>query len=460
MTIDDAGGTMDWLLSRLRERGDAEAMAGYGGGATYARLAGRTDDWLKELDRLGVVSGDVVAIVGNASPSMVALFTALAVRGCVVVPLAPADPPREQRPGRFATAHATRVVEFHGPEEWSVETVTAPEGPRPALLTRLAESGEAGLLLFSSGSTGESKAALLSLPRLLGGFRSSSRPLRTLQFMALDHIGGVNTLFRTLVAGGTVVTEPRRTPQHACEAVERHRVEVLPTTPTFLNMLLLSGAWRDHDLSSLELITYGTEPMRQVTLAHAAQVFPRVRFKQTYGLTETGILPTRSVASDSLHMAVGGHGFATEVRDGVLWIRSSSSMLGYLNAPSPFDEDGWLDTGDAVEVAEDGSLRVLGRRSSLINVGGEKVSPAEVEDVLLRAGNVRDVVVAGRPNAVTGEIVTATVQLVEPEERRELGRRLRRFCAEHLPPHKVPAVVTVSDVPLHGERFKRKGAAI
>ncbi|WP_328872915.1 AMP-binding protein [Streptomyces sp. NBC_00287] len=449
---------MDWLLSQLQRHADAEAMVGYGGRATYAELGKRTTDWLDLLDRRGTAAGEIVAVVGNASPAVVALFTALAVRGCVVVPFAPADPPKEQRARRIATAHATTVIEFDGPDEWSIRTVAAPDEPRPDLLTKLAASGGAGLVLFSSGSTGESKAALLSLPRLLGGFRASSRPRRTLQFMALDHIGGVNTLFRTLVGGGTVVTEPRRTPKHACEAMERHHVQVLPTTPTFLNMLLLSGAYRVHDLSSLELVTYGTEPMREVTLAHAAEVFPQVQFKQTYGLTETGILPTRSVASDSLQMDVGGHGFGTQVRDGVLWIKSPSSMLGYLNAASPFDEDGWLNTGDAVEVAEDGSLRVLGRLSALINIGGEKVSPAEVENVLLRADNIRDVVVTGRPNAVTGEIVAAAVELVEPEERRELSRRLRQLCAEHLPPHKVPAVITVSDGPLHGQRFKRMGS--
>ncbi|MEP7192898.1 MAG: AMP-binding protein [Actinomycetota bacterium] len=446
-------------MSQLQGRANAEAMVGHGGRVTCAELAERITAWLAELDRLRVAPGEIVAVVGNASPSVVALFTALAVRGGVVVPFAPADPPKEQRARRIATAHATRVIEFGGPDEWTVQTIAAPDEPRPELLTKLAQSGEAGLLLFSSGSTGESKAALLSLPRLLGGFRASSRPRRTLQFMALDHIGGVNTLFRTLVGGGTVVTEPQRTPKHACEAIERHRVQVLPTTPTFINMLMLSGAYRDHDLSSLELITYGTESMREVTLAHAAKVFPNVQFKQTYGLTETGILPTRSVSSDSLQMDVGGHGFSTDVRDGVLWIKSPSSMLGYLNAPSPFDDDGWLNTGDAVEVAEDGSLRILGRLSALINVGGEKVSPAEVENVLLRAGNVRDVVVTGRPNAVTGEIVVATVEPVQAEERKALSRRLRQFCAEHLPPHKIPALITVSDEPLHSERFKRRGGA-
>ncbi|SDT70158.1 Acyl-CoA synthetase (AMP-forming)/AMP-acid ligase II [Actinoplanes derwentensis] len=451
---------MDWLLRDLREFGDTEAMAGYGGSVTYTELADRTTGWLSELDRLGTTAGEVVAIIGYAAPDVVALFMALAIRGAVVVPIAPTDPPEEQRAARLATAYAGRVFEFHGDGEWTVRAIPAPDGPRPGLLTKLTGAGEAGLLLFSSGSTGESKAALLSLPRLLSGFRVAGRPRRTLQFMALDHIGGVNTLFRTLIGGGTVITEPRRTPRTACEAIERHRVQVLPTTPTFLNMLLLSGAYRDHDLSSLELVTYGTEPMREVTLAHAAEVFPKVRFKQTYGLTETGILPTRSVSSNSLLMDVGGHGFDTRVRDGVLWIKSPSSMLGYLNAPDPFDSDGWLDTGDAVEVAEDGSLRVLGRLSALINVGGEKVSPAEVENVLLRADNVKDAVVSGRPNAVTGAIVVATVELVTAEDRKAVARRLRLLCAESLPPHKVPAVITVADRPLHGERFKRMGGAL
>lgn len=448
---------MEWLLSQLQERGDAEAMVGHWGRVTYAGLGDRATDWLTELDRLGVGAGESVAVVGNASPAMVALVTALAVRGAVAVPFAPADPPVEVRGIRIATAHATRVIEFSGPDEWTVRTSAVPDGPRPGLLAALAESGEAGLVLFSSGSTGESKAALLSLRHLFDGFRAPARPRRTLQFMALDHIGGINTLFRTLMGGGTVVTVPQRTPKHACTAIERHRVQVLPTTPTFLNMLLLSGVHRDFDLSSLELITFGTEPMREITLAHAVKTFPHVQFKQTYGLTETGILPTRSVSSESLRMDVGGRGFSTSVRNGVLWIKSPTSMLGYLNAPSPFDDDGWLDTGDAVEVAEDGSLRVLGRLSALMNVGGEKVSPAEVENVLLRAGNVRDAVVTGRPNPVTGEIVTAKVELIEQEEHRALNKRLRKFCAGQLPPHKIPAVITVSDVPLHGERFKRMG---
>ncbi|WP_405606506.1 class I adenylate-forming enzyme family protein [Streptomyces sp. NBC_00076] len=449
---------MDWLLTRLARFGDREALCGPDGTATYADLVARTEDWHARLERMGVAPGEAVAVVGDTTTGRVALLLALTLRGNTVVPLARTDPPAEQRPARLATAHVTRVVEFTSGDLFTASEVTAPDAPPPARLAELRTSGDAGLVLFSSGSTGEAKAALLSLPRLLARFRDGGgRPLRTVQFMGLDHIGGINTLLHTLGSGGTVISEPRRSPEHICRAVERHRAQLLPTTPSFLTMLLISGAHRKFDLSSLELITYGTEPMREVTLAHLAEELPGVRLKQTYGLTETGILPTRSPSPGSLRMDVGGKGFDTKIVDGVLWIKSPTAMLGYLNAPDPFDADGWLNTGDAVEPAEDGTLRVIGRASRLINVGGEKVHPTEVENVLLAADNVRDVVVEGRANPVTGQVVVATVELLAPEDRADLTRRLRALCAARLAPHKVPAVFLVADTPLYSDRFKRRG---
>ncbi|MEU0449758.1 ANL family adenylate-forming protein [Streptomyces tendae] len=449
---------MHWLLTRLRGFGDREALCGQGGGATYAQLATATEEWRDRLDRAGVEPAEAVAVVGDTTVGRVAAFLALVVRGNTVVPLSRTDPPSDQRAGRLATAHVTRVVEFTASGPWTIDEVPAPGTPVPARLAELRASGEAGLVLFSSGSTGAAKAALLSVPRLLERFRDGGgRPLRTVQFMGLDHIGGVNTLLHTLACGGTVISEPRRSPEHTCRAIERHRAQLLPTTPSFLTMLLMSGAHRGFDLSSLELITYGTEPMREVTLAHLAEELPAVRLKQTYGLTETGILPTRSASSASLSMDVGGRGVETRVVDGVLWVRSPTAMLGYLNAPDPFDADGWLNTQDAVEVLADGSVRVIGRATTLINVGGEKVHPSEVENVLLGAENVKDVVVEGRPNPVTGQIVVATVELLAPEDRRDLTRRLRAMCAERLAPHKVPAAFRISDGSLYNDRFKRRG---
>jgi acyl-CoA synthetase (AMP-forming)/AMP-acid ligase II len=236
--------------------------------------------------------------------------------------------------------------------------------------------------------------------------------------------------------------------------VAEHRVDLLPATPTFLNMLLISEAHQRFDLSSIEYISYGTEPMPAATLGALQEAFPGVKFRQLYGLTELGILPTKTHADDALKLKLGGEGCEVKVVDGILKIRAQTAMLGYLNAPSPFDEEGWFDTGDAV-VEEDGYLRVLGRESELINVGGEKVFPAEVENVILQVDNIRDVVVWGKSNPITGSIVAARVRLAEPESATEVERRVRKYCGEHLAYYKIPAVVEIAEEELHGERFKR-----
>ncbi len=295
--------------------------------------------------------------------------------------------------------------------------------------------------MLSSGSTGAVKASLHSFTRLLANYRGRrTSPYRSLAFLMLDHVGGINTLFHILTSGGTVVTLPERTPEAICGGIQRHRVQLLPTTPTFLRMLLISEAYKKYDLSSLELITYGTEPMPTATLESLHAALPGVRLKQTYGLTEVGILPTKSEGDDSLWLAVGGKGFETKIVDGVLWIRSPSPMIGYLNAPSPFDADGWMNTGDLVEQKGE-YIRFLGRKSEIINVGGEKVFPAEVENLIQQLENIKEVTVRGRPSPITGNIIVATVELREPEDPDAVEERVRAACRQRLAPFKVPAMV-------------------
>ncbi|MDQ4142589.1 MAG: fatty acid--CoA ligase family protein, partial [Actinomycetota bacterium] len=227
------------------------------------------------------------------------------------------------------------------------------------------------------------------------------------------------------------------------------------TTPTFLNLLLISEAYRRHDLSSLRRISYGTEVMPESTLRRLREVLPGVDLLQTYGLTEVGILRSKSKTPDSLYLKVGGEGFETKIVDGVLFIRARSAMLGYLNAPSPFDSEGWLNTEDAVEV-EDDHIRILGRRSEIINVGGQKVYPAEVENVLLEMENVRDVEVHGEPNPIAGNIVAARITLVTPEDPSAVKKRLRAFCRDRLEPFKVPVRIEITEGDQHGARYKKR----
>ena len=129
-------------------------------------------------------------------------------------------------------------------------------------------------------------------------------------------------------------------------------------------------------------------------------------------------------------------------------------MLGYLNAASSFDAQGYFDTGDMVEV--DGEwLRILGRESEVINVGGSKVFPAEVESVLLTLNNVEDAAVYAEPNSLTGQTVAATIKLQHEESAPQFKIRMRRFCKDRLAPYQIPTRVRFTSEPLHSERFKR-----
>jgi acyl-CoA synthetase (AMP-forming)/AMP-acid ligase II len=151
---------------------------------------------------------------------------------------------------------------------------------------------------------------------------------------------------------------------------------------------------------------------------------------------------------------VGGEGFETKVVDHVLWIRSESAMLGYLNAPSPFDSEGWFNTQDVVDV--DGEyLRILGRQTEIINIGGEKVYPAEVEGVLLGMDHVADVAVRGERNLIMGQVVLARLTLLRPEGLDSLKRRVREYCRDKLPRYAIPARIEISDQLQSGPRFKK-----
>ena len=105
-------------------------------------------------------------------------------------------------------------------------------------------------------------------------------------------------------------------------------------------------------------------------------------------------------------------------------------------------------------------MRILGRRSELINVGGEKVHPTEIENLLLQLDNVRDVTVSGRANPVTGAVVAARITPVRAEDPEAFKRRIRRFCRERLEPFKIPVVIEITEADHHGVRFKKSRSLV
>jgi acyl-CoA synthetase (AMP-forming)/AMP-acid ligase II len=273
-----------------------------------------------------------------------------------------------------------------------------------------------------------------------------------LNFLLFDHIGGLNTLFHTLFNKGVVIAPETRTVNSVLEVCGKYEVEVLPTTPTFLRLMLMNGAVPGQVPSCLKVITYGTERMDQPTLDELCRLLPRIDFRQTYGTSELGVLRVKSEARDSLFMKIGGEGVETQVVNNVLRIRSQARMLGYLNAPSPFDSEGWYDTKDVVE-EKNGFYKIVGRTSDIINVAGLKFMASEVERVALEFPNVSLVSAYAKRNPITGEHVELKVQPIK--ENVVDKDALMIYLKSKLQPHMVPKRVIIEDVNI-GHRFKKE----
>lgn len=455
---------MQWIEQRLQSFSERAFAVEASDSWSYADLLARRDRWRSALDSWDIHAGSRVALVADYHPSTVALVLALMDQACILIPLSEDD--HALFAERLAVTQATHLltVPASGPIEPQTvrcEALPAADCALHPLLSPLVEDQRPGMVIFTSGSTGKGKAVLLDYARMIERFADQVRPAyRTLLFLKLDHIGGINTLLSVLFNGGTVVTCTSRGAREICACIERHAVELLPTTPSFLTMLLMSGAYRGHDLSSLRVITYGTEVMPASTLDSLHRTFPQIVLKQTYGLSELGILSTQSRGCGSRWMKIGGDGFELDVREGVLWIRSRQAMLGYLNAPSPFDAEGWYNTGDRVEV--DGEYyQVLGRESEIINVAGEKVFPAEIESFLLTLGNVRDVLVREKRSPVVGQMIWAEFLLEHEEDPAAFKRRVIDQCQQRLAPFKVPGFISIArGDSLVGSRFKKIRAGV
>jgi long-chain acyl-CoA synthetase len=439
-----------FLKDRFWQYGDAPAVASPAGDATYAELLRAWDFWFEQLDAHAIGAGTVVGLEGEFSPNAIALFLALVERRAVVVPQTAATRAGRGRKDEIAQVEAYAYVD----RDDGVRFETTGRTAAHPLYDELRRRNAPGLVLFSSGTSGEPKGAVHDFTFLLEKFHTQRPGATTLTFLLFDHWGGLNTMLHALSNGAAIVSGSDRSPEGVCELIARHRVELLPATPTFLNLLLLSGAYREHDMSSLRTVTYGAEPMPESTLRRLRDAFPTVKLQQTYGLIEVGVLRSRSREDGSLWVKLGGEGYEMRVVDGILQIRTRSTILGYLNAPTPITTDGWFITGDAVE--QDGEwLRILGRKSELINVGGEKVYPAEVESVIQSMDSVEEATVYGEQNPLVGQIVCAKVRAREPVDAAAFAEEVKRYCSMHLERFKVPVKVQLVDEAQFGERFKK-----
>lgn len=404
--------------------------------------------WRQNIDAFGIVAGDVVAIKSDFTPNSIALFLSLAECGCIVVPLS-----TDSDCSYTKKSLCRYVISVTKNDRVGIERAKG-DNVSHKYYDLLRKKNCPGLVLFSSGSTGESKIIVHDLNILFNRYIKAGKAYKSIVFLLFDHIGGINTMMYLLSSGGCMVIPDSRTPRSVLKIIEKWKVQLLPTTPTFINMILLSEAYKTYDLSSLKIITYGTEPMAQIVLERLHCILPNVRLYQTYGLSEIGIVKLKSKNSESLWLKITDNNCKIKIVDGFLYVKAESSMIGYLNCPDVLDNDGWFNTGDKVE-EKGGYIRILGRDSDIINVGGEKVYPSTVESVLQGMDNIADVVVYGLKNSIMGYIVCADICLKKNQEKKEFIKDLRSYCMGKLKEYMIPVKIRIVDKIEYSNRFKK-----
>lgn len=446
-------GTIEVIFERLQARSEKVILWDGGREITSRDILDHMNMIRERLKDGGVGAASIVGFKGDYGMAAIATFLALMELKAIAVPFSKNSSPELQE--LFKEAN----IEFwFDAEKIHVEPLRRPEPTDHPLVSKLREALHPGLIIFTSGSSGRPKAILHDLECVASKFMSPRRGWRMVLFLMIDHFGGFNTLLASLAYDSIGICIKSRLPFDVCSAISDARAELLPTTPTFLSILIASGVWRKFDLSSIKLVTYGAEPMPESVLRKLPEVFPNAKFKQTYGLSELGVLQSVSPSDGSLWLRVGGEGFATRVVNDVLHIKSSSSMLGYLNAASPIDAEGWMNTGDIVE-QKDGLIKIIARQSDVINVGGQKVFPMEVEAVLLEIPQVTEASVFSIKHPVLGQAVGARLTLIKDVDSLEIMQIIKVYCKQHLQKYKIPMRFEVINLEQHtsdrGKKIRR-----
>ncbi len=444
-----------WLNTHIHAMGDRNGIIYKERTYTYREIFRKTGRYLQIFEKR-IDPGDVVAILSDYSVDSIALFLALIENRNIIVPIT--SRVDKEIEFRVQEAYTDYILSFYD-DKLVINAVndSSEKVEKHLLLLKIAARKHAGVILFSSGSTGRPKAMVHDLDQLLKSYQGKPvNDSRIIVFLMFDHIGGLNTLLNAFVMGSTIAIPENRDAAYICSLLEKYKINILPSSPTFLNLIMMGEIYKDYDLSSLRLITYGTETMPESLLEKIVRIFPDVKLLQTFGTSETGIARTSSKSSNSTFMKMKGGHHEYKVVSNELWLRSGTQILGYLNASmDSFTEDGWFKTGDLVEQTDDGYIRIIGRVKEVINVGGEKVLPAEVESILLDMNEIVDCMVYGISNSITGMAVAADVVLKDGVRTDNFKRDVRKFCRDKLDKYKIPAKIKIVGKTNFGERFKK-----
>ena len=410
---------------------------------------------IKEIENFikdKIKSGEVVAILADYSFVSIALFFALYENKNIIAPTTSTS--QKEIDGKVKESFSTKIINLEN-ENLVITNIKSEASHK--IINDLQTSKCAGLILFSSGSTGAPKAMIHNLDTLVDSYGDKKqKQINMLVFLMFDHIGGINTMLNILSMNATMIIPQNRNADDICKLIEEYNIAVLPSSPTFLNLILINRSYEKYDLSSLRMITYGTETMPEGLLGRLKAVFSKVKFLQTFGTSETGIATTSSKSSSSTFMKIDDENLKYKIVDNELWLRSKTQILGYLNrSMESFTNDGWFKTGDLVELDNEGFIKIIGRNKEIINVGGQKVLPSEVESVLLGMDEIEDCLVYGEQNAITGQSVSCDVVLKHGIDDSGFKILVRKFCKDKLDSFKIPTRVNVVQYTEFTERFKK-----
>ena len=466
---------------QARERGARVALSFEGGTLTYAELDERARRVAAFLRERGVGRGDRVAIMLPNLPEVALAYFGAIAAGAVAVPvnyrLSPPEvayvledsgaaalvttPVQLERLSGQPAAGAVRTrLSVGGAAEGALPFETALEAaPRPA--PEPAAPGEVSTLLYTSGTTGFPKGAMISHRNTLFNARNCRRVLGYreddvgLVSLPMFHVTALHTqLVAFLAVGAEMVIQAEYDTQRMLELVSRHRVTSLFFVPAIYKLVTLRPDLARYDLSAVRFAGYGGAPMAPETIEAIQRILPGVRLCNCYGLTESSSLATVLPPELALSRA-GSVGRAVpdteaEVRGplgerltpgepGELFLRGPNIVQGYWGAPEKTAQalkDGWLRTGDLARIEADGVVTILDRVKDMINRGGEKIYGLEVENVLYAFPGVAEAAVVGVPHPVFGEVPAAFLvalpgAALDPEA-------LGRHCRDRLADYKVP----------------------
>jgi acyl-coenzyme A synthetase/AMP-(fatty) acid ligase len=440
---DDHPALRDWLTAADRTRhlhgrrlsvALAELVHGTSLGSRLPELAGRS----------------VLVATGDQLTAALALIELDGVARRLI--LCPPDLAPEHLPTVIADAEVDAVVTSGQMDAAGELGVRLHAVCHPAIAPMAARPDErcaTEWVMFTSGTTGAPKMVVHTLAGLTGAIKRNAPydgPRVWGTFYDIRRYGGLQIFFRAVIDGGSLVlSDAHEAVADHLMRLARHGATHVSGTPSHWRRAIMSPSARAMNPRYVRL---SGEIADQAILDHLAQVYPDARVGHAYASTEAGVAFEVDDGRAGFPASLIGRlpsGVDMKVVEGTLRIRSSRTAVRYVGGRGPAalaDAEGFVDTGDIVEL-RDGRWHFVGRRNGVINVGGLKVHPEEVEAVINRHPQVRMSLVRARRNPITGALVVADVVLREDGAAMngEIEQEILGLCRAGLTRHKVPSAI-------------------